>query len=575
MDVLARERLRDVELQTQLDSPTIYPFIRSIHIPRIKDIPGLRRFHRQEDLARTTGFARTPGPQLADAQTTVYLGHTDAALWVGFVCSEPRPEEIRALFHRPPIGRDDHVILSLDTSHDHRTYTVFMLNPLGVKEGKQMTVGRGNRQWEHKVQMTDAILEWRGEAEVRGKRWVAAMAIPFETLGLDGPPKRGVWGVNFERYRRPDYGESSQWSTTHRYTAAPWAFGDLYFHRPPVTLERLGMGELTGSGGTATLWVRNPGGRKVSATAVIETITDHGLRPWRSSRKRFAVPARDCVEVRVPYSFDVDGWADQRFRLRLLDKAGRVVYEGRRGFGYKNGQKLMVSFPRTKTAPPNPKPGDPEFMDKKRRYIIGRLPRFERVTTAQGAPSDFTIRSVDGDVIFNLMEAGALARIGEYLHGLFPEENDRLLGANFFVHQPAGMIYSNLETRLVHQISPLSLLRFGSAQCCCHAAVLCGILSHMRVGDSDAFYRTRRIGLEGHVITVVEVDGRYVLLDPSVGRFFYLWDDKNLATAEDIAADLTLADRAGKDLRKYFEGAARFHYYGCGVIPWPPGAPRE
>ena len=575
MDTLTRERLRDAEIQTQLNSPTIYPFIRSVHIPRIEAIPDLKGFDRRKDLARTTGFTRVPTPRLADAQTTVYFGYTDAALWVGFVCEEPRAEEIRALFHRPPIGRDDHVLLSLDTGHNHRTYTLFMLNPLGVKEGKQATIGRGNRQWEHKEQVTDAILEWHGEAAVQRKRWVAAMTIPFETLGLEGPPKRGVWGVNFARLRRPDYGESSEWNTTHRYTPAPWRFGDLYFHQPSVTLERLGMGDLIGSDNTATLWVRNPGERKVSATAVIETYTDHGLRRWRTSRKRFEAPAGECVEVRVPYSFDVDGWADPRFRLRLLDKAGRVVYEGWRLFGYKNGQKLMVSFPRKKTPPPNPKPGDPEFMDKKRRYIIGRLPRFERATTAQGAPSDFTIRSVDGDVVFNLMEAGALARIAEYLHDLFPEENDRLLGANFFVHQPAGMIYSNLETRLVHQISPLSLLRFGSAQCCCHAAVLCGILSHMRVGETKEFYRTRRIGLEGHVITAVDVDGRYVLLDPSVGRFFYLWDDKTLATAEDIAADLTLADRSGKDLRKYFEGAARFAYYGCGVIPWPPGAPRE
>jgi hypothetical protein len=233
----------------------------------------------------------------------------------------------------------------------------------------------------------------------------------------------------------------------------------------------------------------------------------------------------------------------------------------------------MVRFPRRKVR--NPEPGTREFMDKKRRYILNRLPEFERATTAQGAPSDFVLRSRDGSVSFNLMEAGALSRIATFLHDLFDNENDRLLGATFFVHQPAGMVYSNLETQLVHQLTPLSLLRFGSAQCCCHAAVLMGIVEKMEINETGRCYRCRRIGLEGHVITAVDLDGRLALLDPSVGRFFYLWDDRTLATALEIAADLSLADRAGKGLRKYFEGTARFHYYGVGAGIWPPGAPAE
>jgi len=505
----------------------------------------------------------------------VYLGRTPEALWVGFVCDEPAVSKMRSLFHRPPFGRDDHVILHLDTGHRHHDYVSFSLNALGVKDGERVSCGRGNRYWEKKAAVNNAIMEWEGQAAVLKDKWVATMTIPFETLGVPGPPADGVWGVNFARSRRPEPHTGSLWNTTHRLAQAPWAFGDLHFTEPPMTLERISFGELLGSDNTATLWIRSHRSRRQNAVAVIETFTDTGLTPWRTSRRSFSLPARDCAEVIVPYSFDVDGWEDQRLRLRLLSANRKPVYEGWHLFGYKNGQKLMVSFPRKRTCPPNPEPGDPDFMDKKRRYIIGRLPRFERVTTAQGAPSDFTIRSEDGAVVFNLMEEGALANIARYIHDLYDNENDRLLGANFFVHQRAGMVYSNIETQIVHQLNPLSILRFGSAQCCCHAAALVGILNEMEIGDTGRRYTSHRVGCEGHVVAVVHLKGRHALLDPSVGRFYYLWDDRTLATPEDVAADLALADRAGKHLRKYFEGTARFTYYGCGVGNWPTGAPRE
>ena len=574
MDVLKRERSRDADLQTRLDSSPILPYTRSLHVPRIRSVPDLDGFWNRRNLAQTSQFTHEATPDLLEPQTDVYVGYTADALWVGFVCHEPHVSQIRRLAHRPPIGRDDNVILSIDTQHRHRDYLSFMLNPLGVKQGERVTCGRGNRLWEKKAVVKDAIMAWDGQAEVLKDKWVAAMRIPFETLGLDGPPADGVWGVNFCRSHRPEPHGYSIWNTTHRSAPAPWAFGDLYFHRTPVLLERIGFGELIGSDNTATLWVRNPGPRKVAAAAIVETFTDSGLTPWRKSRKAFTVPGRGCAEVSIPYSFDVDGWEDQRLRLRILGSGRRTLYEGWYLFGYKNGQKLMVQFPRGK-CPANPKPGERDFMDKKRRYIIGRLPRFERATTAQGAPSDFTIRSEDGRVVFNLMAPGALERIARYIHDLFDDENDRLLGANFFVHQPAGMVYSNIETQIVHQLTPLSILRFGSAQCCCHAAVLLGILEKMEINSTGKRYVGHRLGCEGHVITAVHQNGRHVMVDPSVGRFYYLWDDRTLATPEDVAADLALADRAGKHLRKYFEGTARFCYYGCGTGVWPPGAPRE
>jgi hypothetical protein len=383
-----------------------------------------------------------------------------------------------------------------------------------------------------------------------------------------------VWGVNFWRARRPEPHADSVWNTTHRRAHAPWAFGDLYFADPPAALERVSFGELFGSDNVATLWVRNTGGRPRRVRAEIQTFTDSGLKRWGVTRHDFTAPAGGCAEVSLPYAFDVDGWEDQRLRLRLLDTGGRAFFEGWHLFGYKNGQKLVVQFPRGVRAP-NPRPGAPDFMDKKRRYILSRLPRFERANTAQGAPSDFTIRSEDGRVAFNLMEAGILARIAKYLHDLFDEDNDRLVGATLFVHQRGVMVYSNIETQIVHLLNPLSILRFGSAQCCCHAAVLLGILEKMEIGDTGRRWTGHRIGCEGHVITVVHQDGRHVLLDPSVGRFYYLWDDRTLASPEDVAADLRLADRAGKHLRKYFEGMARFTYYGCCRGNWPAGAPRE
>ena len=85
MDALERERMRDAELQTQLDNSPVFPYTRSIYVPQIKAPPKLDKFWDRADLARTSGFTLDATPHLASVQTTVYLGCTRDAVWVGFV----------------------------------------------------------------------------------------------------------------------------------------------------------------------------------------------------------------------------------------------------------------------------------------------------------------------------------------------------------------------------------------------------------------------------------------------------------------------------------------------------------
>jgi hypothetical protein len=172
-----------------------------------------------------------------------------------------------------------------------------------------------------------------------------------------------------------------------------------------------------------------------------------------------------------------------------------------------------------------------------------------------------------------------MRQIADYLYNHFDNDIDRLIGSAFFVNQPAVFTYANSPSPLVSQLSPLSLLRFGCGQCCCFASVQIGILEQMRCDRTGKPYRATRVCVPGHVITAVEFDGRWVVLDPSLGRFYFLPGDRALATMEQLLADPSIAGRSGHHLESFHaKGAAKPdtpHYYPAGVTIWPPGAPAD
>ena len=115
-------------------------------------------------------------------------------LYVGFVASDPNPEDIRAFYRdRDKTWGDDLVGIKLDTFNDSRLAYQFFVNPYGVQSDSienEMT-GRESDSW-------DTI--WQSEGQIGEDGYVVEMAIPLRTLNFKEGERNKVWGAEFVRF---------------------------------------------------------------------------------------------------------------------------------------------------------------------------------------------------------------------------------------------------------------------------------------------------------------------------------------------------------------------------------------
>ena len=550
------------------------------------DVPSVGRFFRER---------LDDGP---DPDTAAAIAFDAAALYVRFASAggpaRPSASSSGAYY------RSDSVELFLDPAHGHFHYFQFAITAGGVCVGARKSRPLDSQRWESKIKSEDLpAAAWAGAAAISAKGWSAQFTIPFALLGVapsgSGDSPVAPMGINLLRQRCDGEWPCSMWNETHGGPHAPWGFGQLYFEAAPsIRVERVDLGEIKLWENRGELHVNNLTGAAAGVSVhVAVRCGENGDELFHNAVTPADIPAPDPTPnpspltgrgtgaVRIPFVFPFNP-EDYRFHhLHLELRCGaqsvwKAVYRFGRG---QVGWLLQIDDRREGPDAKNPAPGDPEFMAKKRRYIIRRLPRFLRKTTAQGAPSDFTLEAADGSVRFDLMRPGALTEMARYIYSRYDNDIDRLLGANFFIHQTAVMTYANAPSGLVDGLNPLSVIRFGSGECCCFASALAGLAGKMNCEETGRTYRAARVGVPGHVTTVVEFRGKRVHLDPSVGRFYFLRDNLSLASMEELLADPALAARAGKYLEDFHRKAAQspdtpyFQRPGAGV--WPPGAPEE
>ena len=128
----------------------------------------------------------TPAPQ----KTTVFVLYNSRYLYVGFICHDTNPSQIRAhITDRDKAFDDDFVGVILDTYGDHqRAYELFE-NPFGI----QMD---GLRTGNSEDMSFDMI--WYSKASLNDSGYTAEMAIPFKSLRFPTSPTQD-WGLDFIR----------------------------------------------------------------------------------------------------------------------------------------------------------------------------------------------------------------------------------------------------------------------------------------------------------------------------------------------------------------------------------------
>ena len=123
--------------------------------------------------------------------TAVYLGYDDINLYVGFVCHDDQPDQMRArVTRRDTIFGDEGVQIFLDTFHDKQRAYVFAANPFGVQLDGITTEGQG---YDFNF---DTL--WYTEGRLTQDGYAVLMTIPFKSLRF-APGASQTWGVSLSR----------------------------------------------------------------------------------------------------------------------------------------------------------------------------------------------------------------------------------------------------------------------------------------------------------------------------------------------------------------------------------------
>ena len=154
-------------------------------------------------------------PPEANPATYCYIGRSESGgkpcLYIAFLCSDPKLDQVIANVTRNPsytdfsIILDDSVEIFLDTNNDRRDYNQMIVNSRGVYWSAFFPSSRTSQKFNGQP--------WNPQATVKSSinrkagQWVCEILIPFERLG--GVPAKGTrWTVNFCRNFR---GQNDDW----------------------------------------------------------------------------------------------------------------------------------------------------------------------------------------------------------------------------------------------------------------------------------------------------------------------------------------------------------------------------
>jgi hypothetical protein len=150
--------------------------------------------------------------------TKVRLLFDDRALYLAFEC----PRSVGAQVKSEGSKRDDSRIFHGDTvevffchTRDRGRFWHLAVNPAGLA-------------WDGLRNDPATHLEWKAATSVSGEAWTAEFRVPFEALGLDGPPVGETWRANLTRV---DTGapEMQTWNSLEEKFAEPDHFGEWKF----------------------------------------------------------------------------------------------------------------------------------------------------------------------------------------------------------------------------------------------------------------------------------------------------------------------------------------------------------
>jgi hypothetical protein len=164
-----------------------------------------------EDFTQQRPREGAPGTR----KTSVYIGFSDSALYVGVVCYDEDPQAIIVTNKRRDanLNNTDSFRMVIDAFQSNQTGLVFGTNPTGLEYDGQVANEGASRFGPGGLDL-NYDTTWTVEARIGEHGWSAEMEIPFTSLRY-GDKDIQAWGFNFERTIRRD-NEVVYWSPLSR-----------------------------------------------------------------------------------------------------------------------------------------------------------------------------------------------------------------------------------------------------------------------------------------------------------------------------------------------------------------------
>jgi len=134
-------------------------------------------------------WMHTPRDSAAATETTIFRVLFDEQfLYVSATCFYRKDPIIQSLKRDNRLGSSDGIEVILDPLNQQTNAFLFALNAGGAQTEGLISLGRLDLNWDNK---------WYSAIQTYPDRWVAEMAIPFQTLRFK--ENNPVWGINFVR----------------------------------------------------------------------------------------------------------------------------------------------------------------------------------------------------------------------------------------------------------------------------------------------------------------------------------------------------------------------------------------
>ena len=494
-----------------------------------------------------------------------------------------RPSRVRPA--HPEWYNRAHLVVMLDPGHDHATQQSYGVDDSGTVHASASWVAPGEEPGDRTAYGLDDPTPGEGSFQQLGEdAFRATLRLPAGQVWADADRPAGLRvKVGFHEECIPT---PLRWPATMAWAGDdPLAFGDLYRCEPPLRVDQIDIASPAWSE-PVELAVRGSvsGGAPRSglcrARSILPGDSEEASEPvaWRAEAGQFEA----CPVVRFSHrgKWATDMASTGALELAFTDDAGAALWTGCYPFGFDLGIIVRERFgPRGTQPPPRPEPGDPDFVEKFRQYVLARLPDYRPATTRDAAPSDFYLTDPGGEAHLDLAAADWPERLADLLGRRFERWDDALAAAAMWIYHPAVTRHSAEWSRISGVVTARSIPRLGG--CFCGDTARLGAMLAEELGRQYGVeLRGLSMGLRGHLTTLVETPVGRVVIDGMLGLWFHALDNTRLATLEEMRSDRRVVERMWYWPRRH--GHEFFHGYheqiirrwDNGALEFPPGAPK-